>query len=166
MEPGSVFSWVQLILYFCVCSFVVDTLFLMAIRTLKEKGIGTTWAFGFYIGTVSKLGTIRGFVEWASWDGKFSAHEWVLRTFGFAAKPHFLNLDCSPPSPKTMVSLPRVLPICHWSSRFGVYRKCEGLEPEFSWEEEKHRLCWYDASEELGHGWIRGHEIQWFISSK
>ena len=58
-----------------------------------------------------------------------------------------------------MVSLPRVLPICHWSSRFGVYRKCEGLELEVSWAEEKHRLCWYDASQELRHGWIHGHEI-------
>ena len=49
-----------------------------------------------------------------------------------------------------MVSFPRVLPICRWSNRFGVPRKCEGFELEITWVEEEHCLYEYDASQGLG----------------
>ena len=71
MELGLVFSLVQLILCFCVCSLAVYTLFSMAIHTLKEKGFGPAWASGFHMGTVSKARDQKT-VSWRgiSWEKK------------------------------------------------------------------------------------------------
>ena len=86
MELGSVFSLVQLILCFCACS--VYTMFLTAIHTLKDKGFGPAWAWGFHMGTVSKAWDQKTV---SSWRGFPEKKQQQMKSLGLIASENFIS---------------------------------------------------------------------------
>ena len=86
---------------FMLALLFVYTLFSMAIHTLKKKGFGPAWAFGFYMGTVSKV-----------WDQKMV----LWRVFpGWSSTPCYFDLSL-------IISHPDV--DCFLFTEFDVFGVC------------------------------------------